>query len=335
MAGQWVGLRRRALGSVRALLSWIQGRFWLRQPESLRLRVPADLRYEIREQLVGARQLLAAAGDLEPGAARAQLSADAVRAFLGALGRVAEPSAAAHFVDAGIRRVQPSLPVGSLSDALQDFTQNEREPAHTCSIAARVELCSWIDALIDNRSERERRLERLAPLLAAGLALSALAYVGLRPKNLALGKSVSMSSMCPVMPPARYAQERAGRVVDGVTLEPSEVTSAWRWTIFAACTNQEIHPWLSVDLGRAHEISEVVVYNRSDCCWGVDDTPLSVQLSGDNQTFETVATRATPFTAEFPWRVSLSGQRARYVRLYNAASTPKSIVVSELEVYGR
>lgn len=166
-----------------------------------------------------------------------------------------------------------------------------------------------------------RWLRRAALIGAACLAL----WLVVRPKNLALGKSVAASSVCAWTPQAPLGRERLYRVVDGVETEQS----------FALCTNDEKDPWLTVDLASSRRVDRVVVYPRADCCYGQLELPLSLQLSDDNQHFETVETTNTPAIPESPWRFSVSGRRARYVRLISHDQTARHIVISEFEIFGR
>jgi F5/8 type C domain len=171
--------------------------------------------------------------------------------------------------------------------------------------------------------------------IAAAVAVLLLAYALFSDKNIALGKTVTASSIGGFSPEALPQKGRLSRMVDGNVLERWAVGVMTAHGLYAGGTEREMHPWITVDLGRTRTINKVVVYNRADCCWGAADIPLSLQLSSDNQTFETVATRDTEFKDDFPWRQPVGGRKARYVRLWSPAETPKEIVLSEIEVYGR
>jgi hypothetical protein len=310
---------------------------WLRQPEAIRIRVPATLRRRVRRNLERSRALLRAAHDSEPGFSRDQLGRAALRGFLAVVGQACDPTCrdAHSAIGAGRTRVETTLRSEALREALSISADLEGAPSSDeLRFRHLLELCDWTDALVDNRSERERTLRRWTPRVALALALLAGARITFGARNLAFGKPVSTSSICSRTPAPRYAEERLSRVVDGVHLEgPALGHNQWHTTAFAVCTDQEVHSWLSVDLGAERTLSQAVVYGRSDCCW-LDDLPISVQLSSDNKRFETVATRTTPFTTEFPWKASLGGHRARYVRLYAGSDDKARIVISELEVYG-
>ena len=76
-------------------------------------------------------------------------------------------------------------------------------------------------------------------------------------------------------------------------------------------TNDEISPWVIVDLGRVYDVHAVQVENRVNCC-RERAVPMRVELSVDKQRFWRVAYRRAifeRFTAHFATR------KARYVRL--------------------
>ena len=307
---------------------------WLAQRASQRVVVPAEMRAESRNRKRHARELLSSA-DGSPRFVRSQLE-QALQTLLVLAGRVSQPSLTddSAALGAGFEMVDATLPA-RLRPILARFSSSNAEPMSQRDERSLRELCEWIDALLDDRPPRERRLAAWLPRLGLGAALLVLAFVLLKPGNLALGKAVSASSLCSLTPPPRPGQERLSRVTDGIVLEAPGIGSEWGETNFALCTKEEVHPWVTVDLGSERSLSRAVVYNRSDCCWGRGDLPVSIQTSTDNLHFETVATRDRPFSTELPWAVSLEHRKARYVRLYSESAEGRSIVVSELEVYGR
>jgi hypothetical protein len=311
---------------------------WLRQPAELRIRVPAALRGQVRSDLDRSRLLLDAARSSGRGVARDELAAAALRGFLAVVGRVTESSSGdSTAVRAGATYVETTL----RSDALRAaFTASAsfdgRIALDDVGFRRLSYLCEWIEALLDHRSDREHRLRRWAPWAVLAMVPLVTVRIAFGARNLARGKPVSASSIGARTPDGRLGEGELSRVVDGVHLEGPAVgkNNPWHETAFALSTNQEVHPWVTVDLGAPRTLSEAVIYGRSDCCW-LSDLPLSIQLSSDNARFVTVATRTTPFTTEFPWRASLGGRRARYVRLYAEGADEQRVVVSELEVYGR
>ncbi len=261
----------------------------------------------------------------------------ALRALLSAVARASAQSDLDPGVLAlvGYERVELSGLPSRLRAALAPFSDTvdlklSGEPERRDTL----ELCEWIDALLDDRSDRQTMLMRFVPRIVFAVLLVTLVAALFSNKNLAYGKSVVASSLCSLTPPERHGKERLSRVTDGVILEGPGVGSEWGETNFALCTRAEEHPWVTVDLGSERTLNRFVVYNRSDCCWNGDDLPLSAQVSLDGTKFDTVATTDKPFTTEFPWSVSVEPVRARYVRLYVAARAKKSIVLSEFEVYG-
>jgi hypothetical protein len=187
-----------------------------------------------------------------------------------------------------------------------------------------VSLFAWLEARIDARSAREVLLTRWFRCGALVVALAAVAWFAIEPKNVALGKQVSASSIASYTPPAPLGKDALYRVVDGRRREQS----------FAVHTELEAKPWVKVDLGKPYRIARVVVYPRDDCCFGEHALPVVVELSNDDQHFEIVASHGAPATVDFPWRFATLGQRARYVRLSTDAKGPRQIVIGELEVYG-
>lgn len=303
----WVDVLERAISVL-----------WLRQPHAVRIRVHPSRRAELRAGVERARSLRRAASSSSSDEVRTVLLLEALRELLVAVARAegSEPLGQS-LLRQGALLVEPTLRSESERDALHRYaaggpSTNERD--------SRLlgELCEWVDALIDNRSDREIWLVRWLPWVVGGVVLFAGAVAVLQPKNLAFKKPVSASSDC--------TRQDLRAVVDGIRSER---------TGFAVCTATQVQPWIMVDLKAERDLSEVVVYNRMDCCWGVDDLPLSIQVSSNAEDFTTVAVRKEPYTGEFPWRVRLDGRRARYLRLFNEATTPKNIVISEIEVYGR
>jgi peptidoglycan/LPS O-acetylase OafA/YrhL len=148
-------------------------------------------------------------------------------------------------------------------------------------------------------------------LLAAGLALVFVFYfrhtimLALGPRDLARGKAVYQSSHPDDAP-------SPNTLVNG-SLESER----------GAFTKAEEHPWEMIDLGSPTEIGAIRVYNRVD---GSEDqqTPLEVQISDDNEHFETIATRHRVFTQAWPWTIHCSDIKARYVRLPACVSARSS-----------
>ena len=291
----------------------------------------------MRSRLDHARAMirLAGLGDLDQRAEMVGRSLKELLAIAGSADR-AESSTDDAAVESGVARVEASLGSGPLVSALAELAGTHYVPAATSGAIERaVQLCQWTDWLVDLASDRERLLRRRLLQAAAAVAVVLLAYAVFSDRNIARGKTVTASSIGGFTPEALPRKGRLSRMVDGNVLERWRVGMMTDHGVYAGGTDRQIHPWITVDLGRTRTVNNVVVYNRADCCWGAADIPLSLQLSNDNQTFDTVATRETEFSDDFPWRQSVGGRKARYVRLWSPANTPKEIILSEIEVYGR
>jgi hypothetical protein len=308
---------------------------FIREPDSLRLRVPAALRLAVRQDLAGARACLREANNAGPGARRDEAALCSFRTLLSIVGTVStsnpldpESVIATGASIVGARSRRPSDRVLSLA----------REPSPAAPLTASelrdvIAACERTDALIDTRSDRARRLQRQVTWLALILTAAIAARASLGPSNLAPDGEVTASSICSATLPPPPFGSKLGRVADGVRFEGPGSGEQYGNTSFAVCTGMEVHPWVQVDLHREHVLTRALVYGRSDCCWG-DELPLAIQVSSDGQHFESVAVKDTPLTAAFAWNVSLGGRKARYVRLYNTSTEARSITLSELEVDG-
>jgi hypothetical protein len=127
--------------------------------------------------------------------------------------------------------------------------------------------------------------------------------------NMALKRSVSISSTwrADLYPP--------DRVVDGDT------------TQVGCHTENQVEPWLSIDLGRTRRVHRVVVTNRLD---GQQERaiPLRIETSIDGKAFTEYARRDAVFDT---WTATRSTVKARYVRL---TVLGQSILhLNEVEIY--
>ncbi|HEX3854127.1 MAG TPA: discoidin domain-containing protein, partial [Polyangiaceae bacterium] len=85
---------------------------------------------------------------------------------------------------------------------------------------------------------------------------------------------------------------------------------------------------VTIDLGTVQPISEVIVYNRTDCC-EERLPPLILELSSDDKHYETVAQRNETFQR---WDEHLPAPtKCRYVRLVHPRDD--FFHLSEVEVY--
>jgi hypothetical protein len=54
---------------------------------------------------------------------------------------------------------------------------------------------------------------------------------------------------------------------------PSGVVDGVRSGAYDISTNDEVRPWLTIDLLNIHKLSKALFYYRSDCCFGSFDLP--------------------------------------------------------------
>lgn len=94
-------------------------------------------------------------------------------------------------------------------------------------------------------------------------------------------------------------------------------------------TRSEVDPWWQVDLQDHYALSEIVVYNRTDCC-GERERTLSALLSADGQNWQRIYTHSG---ADFPvLHIPVNGRNARYIRLQLKTTDYLNLV--EVEAYG-
>ncbi len=132
-----------------------------------------------------------------------------------------------------------------------------------------------------------------------------------RPRpNLALHQKVTVSSMH-----ATWGKDPS-QLVDGNRAE------------LGIHTQEGANQNATIDLGEAHSISKVVVYNRTDCCQD-RAAPLKIEVSVDGNQYKKVAERNEPFDPE--WTATFFPTKARYVRLTNMSAN--FLHLNEVEVY--
>jgi hypothetical protein len=94
-----------------------------------------------------------------------------------------------------------------------------------------------------------------------------------------------------------------------------------------------VNPWWQVDLGSVHDISNVKVWNRDDCC-SERLTSLKLQTSNDNVKFYDVDELSgnSANVNEHSFERGFSG---RYIRLTLSKSTADYLTLCEVEIFGR
>ncbi len=308
---------------------------WLRGAEArARALTPAQQRFA-RLAALGARQRVAAAGDLRD--ARSVAAAAAIY-------REALCLALAAWVTA--RAGAPPEPLEP-AELLRSFQQlrTDAPPACAAVVAALEWLAPPADLLefdrlgqpqalarlvtlelavtallaeVEVRSVaqlRRARALRLGALLLSGVAaLAGLAWTLTRPPNVALGKEASASAYWRGSPPASALCNGA-------------IETPWG----SATASDKDGSWFAVDLGRSHALDRVVLVNRADRYAG-DTAGLELELSMDGQAWEKVERFTEPTTSgqRLTWRA-----RGRVARWLRARHPKRGFALSEVEVYGR
>jgi hypothetical protein len=191
---------------------------------------------------------------------------------------------------------------------------------------------TWLRAMVEPRSPAQLRRSRILRLIvtAAVLLGAVLALVGFgvrkafAPKNLAFGKTVQLSSRRPSCGTPSPEGLPGSGLVDGNKSGAYDI-----------CTNSEVNPWAVIDLGQSHTVTQVKIFNRDDCCWGLYDLPTVLELSMDGQAYVEVGRQSASYTASKPWVVPIDNKQARYVRLRVDSPQPKELVLTEVEVFGK
>lgn len=93
-------------------------------------------------------------------------------------------------------------------------------------------------------------------------------------------------------------------------------------------TNEEVDPWVELDLGASSRVDSVEVVNRADCCTD-RAVPLIVEVSLDHEHYEEVARRTESFSA---WQASFAARDVRWVKLHVPRRT--WLHLERVSVYG-
>jgi len=306
---------------IRGVVRDVGERFFI--PRARLLAVPTSRAAEVRAQVRRA-EATASTALRAPAPLDARLSRAAIRELLlivAGLRNIDRPEPEA--LQEAAAWVLADLRAPELRDGLKAYLDGDA--AAPPPVSTLVAVASHLAALVDTRTPRELALKRATLLVALVLCAGFGIKLAFRARNFALGRTVTASSTCPYTPPAPYRSKRLGRAVDGVRDEKT----------FAVCTNKEVRPWIQVDLAKVRTVSDVVVYPRTECCFGQADLPLSVEISKDDKKYTPIGTTKVPFTSDSPWTVEAGNRQARYVRLTTKTPEARSIVISEIEVHGR
>jgi peptidoglycan/LPS O-acetylase OafA/YrhL len=132
------------------------------------------------------------------------------------------------------------------------------------------------------------------------------------PKNLALGRKVTVSSVAPEQP------------------DPQQLTNGVLESERGLHTTRDGGPWAVIDLGASVPIGTIVTYNRADG-WQTDSLPLTIEVSTDGDVYKHAGRRTSLFSQWIPWRLSLEGVEARYIRY--RAPDGSYLCLAESEVF--
>lgn len=212
-------------------------------------------------------------------------------------------------------RVTPRIPAEGAKGQLSDDVLEGDDIRHRELLAA----TSAVRRRVVARSVREIQIARALRLALLGLvAVALLAYAVVRiraPKNLARGRL------------ARASSASAGAPFH----DPAAITNGEVEPAYALHTAEETNPWIEVELPRVERIAEVRIFNRGDA-WARASMPLALELSDDGVHFHTVAATNEDVHGDVPWRVFLTNERARLVRVTHQGRG--YMALSEIEVYG-
>jgi hypothetical protein len=233
---------------------------------------------------------------------------------------------------AGARKLEELVQAGALPALPEDYAEamamldtpdvlalDRLAPRKAADRRATVEtLVHWLRGQIEARSLTGIWVARVVRLTLAGVVVLGLTVWGLgvmlAPENLALHKSVTMSSRHVGTPSPEGA-------TDGKVVSP-----------YQAHTAIEANPWIEVDLGAVRRISKVKIRNRTDG-HASGALPLTLEFSDNDKDYHTVDYRNEAFTSSDPWVFTTRTASARFVRIHGHQGG--YVVVTEIEVYGR
>jgi hypothetical protein len=262
---------------------------------------------------------------------------EGITALVGAaLVAVEGPAAAAAATDvraawASLERIWPRLGTGvdfhefaAAGRTLCDQGPLDVAPPDPAEAAALVSAMARLVALL-KRAVEPRTPRRLAVLAAMRLALLAAVAVvaialpvrrALAPKNLALNKPVTMSSVY-----------KTRRDVGGSYL----VNGKLEWSYGGHTDNPgPDNPFMTIDLRAPTRIGKIAVHNRGDGHFD-DCLPLTLSVGLDPSATNVLGVRDKHFTRTEPWVVDHLDVTARYVRVSKVGAA--YIALTEIEVY--
>ncbi len=175
----------------------------------------------------------------------------------------------------------------------------------------------WLAQLLDPRTlgeiKRARVFRILVGAVAALVLLFSLVNRLITPKNLARDKPATASSYM-------FATAASG-AVDGS-----------RTGLYGFHSQLEDSPWLVIDLGKAHAITKIKVFGRTDGYFD-QSVPLALEASEDGADYRQLTTREESFSDYDPWVIKPAPTVVtRYLRLRTLRRS--YLVLGEVEVYG-
>jgi hypothetical protein len=186
--------------------------------------------------------------------------------------------------------------------------------------AARA-LRAHVDGRSPERIARSAYVRTGLAALAVAALLAWLLVLALRPRNIAFGKPVSLSTRYAGSAPPRALVDGQRAAYDGPGSPTADIVH----------TERDASPSATIDLGAVRALREIRVYNRGDGYFN-EGLPYRIELSEDGTSFHEVAQRTehfgcTPF--DRPWVAPVADVRARFVRV----RAQGYLALSEVEVY--
>lgn len=156
-----------------------------------------------------------------------------------------------------------------------------------------------------------------------GLMIIATNDVSAQKTNVALNKPTTQSSL--------YSESfPASRAVDGITTGRNPDFTH---------TKDGTDPWWQVDLGAVYDVEEIVIWNRTDCCWErlknyyvmLSETPIT-----SNSTTKNVVSKGS-FSANTPnvtTNFGVNGKKGRFIRIFTQNGT-MPLSLAEVQVFAK
>jgi F5/8 type C domain len=178
-------------------------------------------------------------------------------------------------------------------------------------------VLTWLCKQVDTRSPKDIRRARIIRIGLCAAAVLLVAIWGIKSlftaPNIALHKPTTACGYWP------------GSPSDGLTNGENEGG-------YAVATSLEAEPWIRLDLESVYRISTIVVVPRGDG-HAEELVPAVVETSENGSDYSEASRRTDTYSQMFPWKISMSGKKARYVRVRALKSTV--LALAEIEVRGR